>query len=318
MVSQRVQFTEWSDAHIAGQPARGTVVSAEGRAIKRDGLPLAYSTVIESSDHPQLDFRFPGAHEDDPWTYTPWLRIDRQDFDRCPICLSAGELTKEHVPPARLGGSVLTLTCKRCNNVYGGFEDGLLARVEHRATMHIQSAALPGGEARVKNVIVRQAENSAYMMSTWNGWWPPHIGEVIEGLGQFRYRFEHPCDCVVYVAIVKSAYLAACVALGRIPEPETEPVATAVREQLLRWRDSDDPHLKTATHFNDLHVRYNAPIREDSTVTLCEATHLATGMKREVLRMGSQLVIDWPIDAAQIAMTPDGSVRVVVNVDDKS
>lgn len=308
-----MQYTQWVSANIAGGPHSGTIVGAEGRQLTRKGLPLAHSTVMSSVDHPRLDFRLPGTHGEDPWSYLPVAQIGRLDFDTCPICLSSENLTNEHVPPEKLGGGVLTRTCQPCNNIFGVLEDGLLARVEGRATMHLRSAVLPDGERRVKNVIVRQAENGTLMLSTWNGWWPPHVGDVLERLGDFSYRFEIPCDCVAYAAIIKSAYLAACVALGRIPAPETEPVASALRAQLLRWRDSTDPHLKMAPYFNRLHVRYNAPIREDSAVTLCEATHVETGVKHEVLRLGSQLVIDWPIDAAQITVTPEGLVRVVVD-----
>jgi len=50
----------------------------------------------------------------------------------CPLCLDGltieeldtGELTVEHVPPAKLGGSELVLTCKQCNNRDGGKFDG--------------------------------------------------------------------------------------------------------------------------------------------------------------------------------------------------
>lgn len=50
-----------------------------------------------------------------------------QDYYACPCCLTcyprgavmAGELTEEHVPPKRLGGRGMVLTCVRCNNNSG-------------------------------------------------------------------------------------------------------------------------------------------------------------------------------------------------------
>lgn len=46
----------------------------------------------------------------------------------CPLCVRGipeeyiGELTREHVPPASLGGQRLVLTCRECNNRAGGKE----------------------------------------------------------------------------------------------------------------------------------------------------------------------------------------------------
>jgi HNH endonuclease len=54
----------------------------------------------------------------------------------CPLCLTAfgedaidlaePELTEEHVIPSELGGRLLTLTCKRCNNLHGAEIDSHL------------------------------------------------------------------------------------------------------------------------------------------------------------------------------------------------
>ncbi len=46
------------------------------------------------------------------------------DTFRCPLCwrdfdqgsLKSGALSREHVPPRSLGGWLVTLTCKKCNN----------------------------------------------------------------------------------------------------------------------------------------------------------------------------------------------------------
>ena len=53
-------------------------------------------------------------------------RAEASEF-RCPICLRAftrqhllaGELTLEHAPSRRVGGRILTITCRRCNNTHG-------------------------------------------------------------------------------------------------------------------------------------------------------------------------------------------------------
>lgn len=53
----------------------------------------------------------------------------------CPICgilfdevaLDNGSLTGEHVPPEAVGGKMLILTCKKCNNISGTLFDAALA-----------------------------------------------------------------------------------------------------------------------------------------------------------------------------------------------
>jgi hypothetical protein len=54
----------------------------------------------------------------------------------CPLCLAffpaerSGELTREHAPPRSSRGSVVTLTCLRCNNNAGIFLDPEMAKRE--------------------------------------------------------------------------------------------------------------------------------------------------------------------------------------------
>lgn len=49
-----------------------------------------------------------------------------QDFGRCPICRTASDLTREHVPQGDLGGGVMTMTCSTCNNRLGSRVEGEL------------------------------------------------------------------------------------------------------------------------------------------------------------------------------------------------
>jgi HNH endonuclease len=59
---------------------------------------------------------------------------ERVFFERCPICLSSGSMTAEHVPPEVIGGRVMTSTCDRCNNELGAsidrpFVDSMFGRL---------------------------------------------------------------------------------------------------------------------------------------------------------------------------------------------
>ncbi len=78
---------------------------------------------------------------------TAFAAISRPRIYRyvCPVCLRGFEdhnsLTLEHVPPKSIGGKVLCLTCRECNNQAG---HGVDAAVHGEATLH--SFLVPGND----------------------------------------------------------------------------------------------------------------------------------------------------------------------------
>jgi hypothetical protein len=63
------------------------------------------------------------------------LRPELRGSVLCPICLRSFDrsaigvntddgLSREHVPPSKVGSSLVTLTCRRCNSKHGSFLDG--------------------------------------------------------------------------------------------------------------------------------------------------------------------------------------------------
>lgn len=96
-----------------------------------------------------------------------------EDYYACPCCLTAysrgavmaGILTVEHVPPERLGGRGLLLTCSMCNNSAGTYfdahairradaEDFVRGKVTGRAlpaTFHVDDIPLRGTAERTEN-----------------------------------------------------------------------------------------------------------------------------------------------------------------------
>ncbi|GAA4416208.1 hypothetical protein GCM10023169_03290 [Georgenia halophila] len=239
----------------------------------------------------------------DAWDYKPLVQVTRSDFPICPICRWEGDLTDEHVPPARLGGAVLTRTCAACNNAFGSYEDTLLKRSEQRYTMAVRGPGI-SNERRISDVIVRRDDAGREMLTTWNGFWPDWFTPVFTDTG-YEYRLEQPCACWAYAAALKNAYLAACaLAPDVVLKPGQWPVADSLRQQLLNWRDSDE-HLTLAAHFNRIQVRYEEPRLDKPAVTLCQATHRQTGERRQVIWMGWHLVVEWPIDRARISLTDE-------------
>src|SRR5439155_25942538 len=66
-----------------------------------------------------------------------WPGVPPQSY-ACPLCravfsltdLEAKVLTREHVPPASIGGREMVLTCRPCNNRAGSTFDAHLERAE--------------------------------------------------------------------------------------------------------------------------------------------------------------------------------------------
>jgi 5-methylcytosine-specific restriction endonuclease McrA len=287
---------------------KGRVVEADGRHRRRNGRPLATALSFEGEEAWTLATRLTVEPEADPWDYRRIIEASPVEFTECPICGEAGPLTAEHVPPERLGGAVLTTTCRRCNNIFGSYEDALLQRAEQRCTMAIRGPGI-AGERRVADVILRMTSGGEIVLTTWNGDWPDWTRPLFTDVG-VEVQFERRCPCLAYAAMLKNGFLAACALNPTIvTAPGSWPVAQMVREQLLAWLTPTENHLEIDPRLRRLRVRYDAPIGASPGVALCEATHRATGERAHVIRLGWQLAIDWPVDAAQLVLRTPSPTR---------
>lgn len=297
-MSHGVRVSGWIPMSL-GEGGSAIVVGADGRSLRKNGRPLVNLLEVREEDAEITRWRRAHDESSDGWAYEPIVIAERTDFPNCPICGSGENLTAEHVPPERLGGRVLTVTCRECNNAFGSkYEDDLLKTAEDRFTLAVRGAGLRG-ERRIADVVLRSDGAGRLLLSTWNGAWPAWFDPAFAGVGH-EFQLEAPCRCRAYVAMVKNAYLAACVLAPDAVTSSRWPVAERLRQQVLMWRNSSEQHLVMSARFNRLHVRYDAPVLDEPSVSLCLATNRTTGDRREVLRMGWQLVIDWPIDAARV------------------
>lgn len=90
----------------------------------------------------------------------------------CPICLrivrDAQELTREHVPPKSMGGRVICLTCKNCNNRAGHTIDAamnerrLMSQVMVSGTKGKQQIQLRADGLNVNASLVRQGSGAHF------------------------------------------------------------------------------------------------------------------------------------------------------------
>jgi hypothetical protein len=162
--------------------------------------------------------------------------IEPCHFDVCPICLEEPADTAEHVPPRSLGGGVVTSTCRRCNNDFGIFEAELDLRARDAFRAPTFSRDGVPGRRRVGEVsTVIQADGSPV-------WIVKRPGEGVLDMfkaGGGAMEFQPPRERLWATALLKHAYLAACVYLRDIPNT---PHAAFARQELLAARSAGKRH----------------------------------------------------------------------------
>ena len=154
----------------------------------------------------------------------------------CPICLKSFDIsdydniTREHVPPEKLGGRPLLLTCKDCNNICGssldvhlinGIKNSLSLRnftsKAHKATLNVDNMSI-NADATLRN----DGELLFFIDEKRNN--PQTISSIKEGLGT-NITFDRISANIsiseqksnsrsAAIAILKSAYLLAFYHLG--------------------------------------------------------------------------------------------------------
>jgi hypothetical protein len=149
----------------------------------------------------------------------------------CPLCLvlfeDPSDLTQEHAPPKRLGGTVVALTCKSCNNNAGAvidvqvkaqedyldFLDGRMegmrdARLEvEGVSVRAEAGLTSDGLTFVPSANRNDPETFEQHNQAWDGLRP--AGGSVKFSVVFNYR-----RSVVAAGWLRSAYLVAFAALG--------------------------------------------------------------------------------------------------------
>lgn len=209
--------------HVTGRGSdetRGLAPVHSMTVSHRDGHPLTFGRDI-AGDVEELRVQVLG---------TPRCR----DFAACPICGSARELTREHVPQQNLGGTVMTKTCRSCNN-------GLGSRVENELQDWFDDALVQVrfsgggvlGKRKVPRILRRSTAEGEFVLFVDAGEVDPQIQEMLAS-GEVAIEYRNPDPAVWRLAALKHAYLGACLALGGVP---TGLHAEQVRADLVAARD---------------------------------------------------------------------------------
>lgn len=217
------------------KPVRATIVSVMGRQAQGGGRGLPKLSEIELEDENGLITRAavipntPGRRTGDAVVLEALKRVN---FEVCPICIDQPADSAEHVPPKGLGGSLMTTTCTRCNNAFGTLvEAGLQDWFDRMVYIRYTADGDPRPFGATRALVLRTDEGTPIVL-------PERGSDPGEEFSQRMRTAKHvsqhvlqPNMALVRNAILKSAYLAACVHLQKIPSVDS---AVQIRAELLK------------------------------------------------------------------------------------
>lgn len=270
----------------------GTISYVEGRgSAATRGLAAMHEMHLDLADGGSLGivrFRPPSLEQRQ---HRAVARIPRVDFERCPICLEPDPKSEEHVPPRSMGGVVLSVTCDRCNNEFGSrFETHLLDWFEDAFHVRMGSNLVPG-DRRIPRLLRRQATNGRPVLMVDRGRVDPDIARMLDS-GDFSLLVAAADPRRMRVALLKSAYIAACALAGEILDT---PLAAQTRELLVRMRDLPrrevvpEHALLDDLHFGRSYVEAIPEVR----LTISEA---ADGSRDFAIELAGVVAVRWPFE----------------------
>jgi hypothetical protein len=159
----------------------------------------------------------------------------RRRFEVCPVCLTGEPSDREHVPNGAIGGKVMTYTCRPCNNGLGGSVEAALTTWATDSWMRGSRFSADGirGRRPLPRIDLRWTDAGQFALLV-AGRAHSDVDGVLRRGGDFMVEFREPDLARVRLAALKHAYLAACLAMGSIPQ---SPTAEGIRADLLAARD---------------------------------------------------------------------------------
>lgn len=225
------------------------------------------------------------------------------EFDRCPICLAPNPTDREHVPPASIGGRIMTLTCKRCNNLAGtrleaAFDDWFHDRIRTR----FSHPAFPGQRHGPRMRLLETTDGQTLFTPEGNGG-DPAVNEMFERDGDVTVHPIGPDQNRALLAALKSSYLAACLIVRSIPDTLE---AVAMRRAILagiavpRRRPVPMDHVAPDLWFARLP---GTGVRGE--VALAHATFEGHDEPRFTISFARKFLVSWPIGGNLVGLGQD-------------
>jgi hypothetical protein len=220
-------------------------------------------------------------------------------FHSCPICWDPAT-DDEHVPPASLGGKIMTRTCGPCNHRLGSHVEADLADwYENALTLPRFGSSGIRGDRKSGRILWRTTPAGEFVL-LMNGRYDPAIIDMLKS-GQVDLAGLLPDRNRYHLALLKHAYLAACMKFGVLQGD----AADEIRRNLIAARDAASrqavPESRLALGLTVL--RRHQPSSPVTAPVVTAVAHEPTGPCHGVLLAG-RVFVSWssrPVDVHEPA-----------------
>jgi len=220
-------------------------------------------------------------------------------FHSCPICWDPAT-DDEHVPPASLGGKIMTRTCGPCNHRLGSHVEADLADwYENALTLPRFGSSGIRGDRKSGRILWRTTPAGEFVL-LMNGRYDPAIIDMLKS-GQVDLAGLLPDRNRYHLALLKHAYLAACMKFGVLQGD----AADEIRRDLIAARDAASrqavPESRLALGLTVL--RRHQPSSPVTAPVVTAVAHEPTGPCHGVLLAG-RVFVSWssrPVDVHEPA-----------------
>jgi hypothetical protein len=220
-------------------------------------------------------------------------------FHSCPICWDPAT-DDEHVPPASLGGKIMTRTCGPCNHRLGSHVEADLADwYENALTLPRFGSSGIRGDRKSGRILWRTTPAGEFVL-LMNGRYDLAIIDMLKS-GQVDLAGLLPDRNRYHLALLKHAYLAACMKFGVLQGD----AADEIRQDLIAARDAASrqavPESRLALGLTVL--RRHQPSSPVTAPVVTAVAHEPTGPCHGVLLAG-RVFVSWssrPVDVHEPA-----------------
>jgi hypothetical protein len=243
---------------------------------------------IHLADGRVLDIAIQPEAPGEPIEVTVIEEIQGRLFHSCPIC-GAPATDDEHVPPASLGGKIMTRTCGPCNRRLGSHVEVDLADwYDNALTLPRFASSVVQGARQSSRILWRETLAGEFVL-LMNGRYDPAIIDMLK-TGQVALAGLLPDRNRYRLALLKHAYLAACMKFG-VLQGDT---ADEIRRDLMAARDAasrtDVPQSRLALGLTVL--RRHRPCRPGTAPVVWAVAHVPADPCDGVLLAG-RVFVSW-------------------------